>query len=41
VRDEFFDGSGPVFLCVGGETELTGDSLVSSYHCNGMVELAP
>lgn len=42
VNSTFFDGSGPVFLCVGGEgPALDASVLVSSVHCNDMVELAP
>ena len=38
----FFDGTGPVFLCVGGEgPPLDASVLVASPHCNDMVELAP
>ncbi len=38
----FFDGTGPVFLCVGGEgPPLDASVLVASVHCNDMVELAP
>eukprot|EP00613_Pedinella_sp_CCMP2098_P034599 CAMPEP_0171724882 /NCGR_PEP_ID=MMETSP0991-20121206/24643_1 /TAXON_ID=483369 /ORGANISM="non described non described, Strain CCMP2098" /LENGTH=504 /DNA_ID=CAMNT_0012317875 /DNA_START=26 /DNA_END=1540 /DNA_ORIENTATION=+ len=38
----FFNGSGPVFLCVGGEgPALDASVLISSVHCNDMVELAP
>ena len=42
VNDEFFDGSGPVFLCVGGEgAELTPDVVTTgTVHCSVMVELA-
>jgi serine protease 16 len=42
VNDEFFDGSGPVFLCVGGEgSELTPDVVkTGTVHCAVMVELA-
>lgn len=42
VRSTFFDGSGPVFLCVGGEgPPLDASVLVASPHCNDAVELAP
>lgn len=42
LNDTWFDGSGPVFLCVGGEgPALDASVLVSSVHCNDMVELAP
>ena len=38
----FFNGSGPVFLCVGGEgPPLDATVLTNSVHCNDMVELAP
>ena len=38
----FFNGSGPVFLCVGGEgPAMDASVLVASVHCNDMVELAP
>jgi len=41
-NDTFFDGTGPVFLCVGGEgPPLDPSVLISSVHCNDMVELAP
>jgi len=42
VNDTFFDGSGPVFLCVGGEgSELTPDVVkTGTVHCAVMVELA-
>jgi len=42
VNDTFFDGKGPVFLCVGGEgPALDGSAVVSSVHCNDAVELMP
>ena len=42
VNEEFFDGTGPVFFCVGGEgPPLTKSVLVASDHCNDAVELAP
>ena len=38
----FFNGSGPVFLCVGGEgPAMDASVLQASVHCNDMVELAP
>jgi len=41
VNSSFFDGSGPVFLCVGGEgPAMSEDVLYSSAHCNDMTELA-
>ncbi len=42
VNDEFFDGNGPVFLCVGGEgSELTSDVVkTGTVHCAVMVDLA-
>lgn len=41
-NDTFFNGTGPVFLCVGGEGPALDESvLVASVHCNDMVELAP
>ncbi|KAJ1618645.1 serine carboxypeptidase S28-domain-containing protein [Pavlovales sp. CCMP2436] len=41
VRRAFFDGTGPVFVCVGGEgPPLDASSLVASPHCNDAVELA-
>ena len=41
VNDSFFNGHGPVFLCVGGETVLEPDVVVTgSYHCGWMVVLA-
>ena len=42
VNDTFFDGSGPVFLCVGGEgSELTPEVVkTGTVHCAVMVELA-
>lgn len=41
-NDTFFDGTGPVFLCVGGEgPPLDASVLIASVHCNDMVELAP
>jgi hypothetical protein len=41
-NDTFFDGTGPVFICVGGEgPPLDASVLISSVHCNDMVELAP
>ena len=42
VNDTFFDGSGPVFLCVGGEgSKLTPDVVkTGTVHCGVMVELA-
>lgn len=41
VNDTFFDGSGPVFLCVGGEgSELTPDVVkTGTVHCAVMVAL--
>ena len=40
VNDTFFDGTGPVFLCVGGEgPALDGSAVVASAHCNDAVEL--
>ncbi|KAJ8603831.1 hypothetical protein CTAYLR_000265 [Chrysophaeum taylorii] len=42
ANSTFFNGSGPVFLCVGGEgPALDATVLTSSVHCNDMVELAP
>jgi len=42
VNSTFFDGTGPVFLCVGGEgPALDGSAVVSSVHCNDAVELLP
>jgi len=42
VNSTFFDGSGPVFLCVGGEgPALDATVLTTSVHCADMVELAP
>lgn len=42
VNDTFFDGSGPVFLCVGGEgPPLDGSAVVSSVHCNIAAEALP
>jgi len=45
LNDTFWTGSSsgaPVFLCVGGEgPPLDWTVLVSSVHCNDMVELAP
>lgn len=42
VNDTFWDGSGPVFLCVGGEgPALSGSAVVSSVHCNVAVEFLP
>lgn len=42
VRSTFFSGSGPVFVCVGGEgPALDATVLVASPHCNDAVELAP
>jgi hypothetical protein len=44
LNDTFWSGSAsaPVFLCVGGEgPPLDWSVLVSSVHCNDMVELAP
>ena len=42
VNDTFWDGSGPVFLCVGGEgPPLDGSVVVSSVHCNNAVEFLP
>mmetsp|Transcript_53378 Transcript_53378/g.68502 ORF Transcript_53378/g.68502 Transcript_53378/m.68502 type:complete len:507 (-) Transcript_53378:231-1751(-) len=41
-NDTFFDGTGPVFICVGGEgPPLDASVLIASVHCNDMVELAP
>ncbi|MCF8146059.1 MAG: hypothetical protein K9N21_19305 [Deltaproteobacteria bacterium] len=42
VNDAFFDGKGPVFLCVGGEGDaLTPDVVqTGTVHCAVMVELA-
>lgn len=41
-NDTFFNGSGPVFICVGGEgPALDASVLKASVHCNDMVELAP
>ena len=42
VNNKYFDGSGPVFLCVGGEgSELTPDVVeTGTVHCAVMVELA-
>ena len=38
----FFDGTGPVFICVGGEgPALDATVLTTSVHCADMVELAP
>lgn len=34
----FFNGSGPVYLCVGGETPLDDETVVTgNYHCADMV----
>ena len=42
VNDTFWDGNGPVFLCVGGEgPPLDGSVVVSSVHCNNAVEFLP
>jgi len=42
VDTQYFTGKGPVFICVGGEgPAMTDNVLVSSVHCNDMVELAP
>ena len=39
VNAEHWDGTGPVFLCVGGEgPPLTGAAVVHSVHCNNAVE---
>ena len=39
VNDTYFDGTGPVFLCVGGEgPPLSGASVSHSVHCNNAVE---
>ena len=39
VNDKYFDGSGPVFLCVGGEgPPLDGSAVTGSVHCNVAVE---
>jgi serine protease 16 len=42
VNESYFDGTGPVFLCVGGEgPELTQDVVVTgTVHCGVMVSLA-
>ncbi|KNC46087.1 prolylcarboxypeptidase [Thecamonas trahens ATCC 50062] len=40
VNDTFFDGTGPVFLCMGGETPLyDAVAITGSYHCGFMVEV--
>jgi len=40
VNSSFWDGSGPVFLCVGGEGPALDESvLYASAHCNDMTEL--
>ena len=42
VNDTFWDGTGPVFLCVGGEgPPLDGSVVVHSVHCNNAVETLP
>jgi len=42
VNETFHKPGGPVFLCVGGEgPAFTGMEVVSSIHCNVMVEFAP
>ena len=42
VNDKYFDGSGPVFLCVGGEgPPLDGSAVTGSVHCNVAVEFLP
>ncbi|KAJ1461761.1 peptidase S28 [Pelagophyceae sp. CCMP2097] len=42
VNDTFFNGSGPVFLCVGGEgPALDASVLYRSVHCSDATELAP
>jgi serine protease 16 len=42
VNDQYFDGSGPVFLCVGGEgPALDGTAVTGSVHCNVAVEFLP
>jgi len=39
VNDTYFDGTGPVFLCVGGEGPAMDATVLSdSVHCNDMVE---
>lgn len=40
MNDTFFKAgsNAPIFLCVGGEGPLYGDSVVSSVHCNIAVE---
>ena len=39
VNDTYYDGKGPVFLCVGGEGPAFDGSVVqSSVHCNNAVE---
>ena len=39
VNDAHFDGTGPVFLCVGGEgPPLDGTAVTGSVHCNVAVE---
>jgi len=40
-NDTFFDGTGPVFICVGGEgPAMDASVLVASVHCNDMVRAA-
>jgi hypothetical protein len=42
VNDTFWDGTGPVFVCVGGEgPPIDGSAVVSSVHCNNAVEFLP
>jgi len=42
VNDTFWDGSGPVFLCVGGEgPAIDGSAVTGSVHCNVAVEYLP
>merc|ERR1719471_1496157 len=42
VNRTFYKPGGPVFLCVGGEgPAFTGMEVISSIHCNVMVEFAP
>jgi len=40
VNDTFWDGKGPIFLCVGGEgPPMDGSAVVESLHCNVAVEM--
>ena len=42
VNDSFFDGTGPIFLCVGGEGDALTPEVVKTgtVHCADMVDLA-